>query len=58
MIASKAAAEQSVTYEEIDYDEFQKRIERIFSLDNDAPEIAVANAERLAPVRSVARERV
>ena len=55
MIASKAAAEQSVTYEEIDYDEFQKRIERIFSLDNDAPEIAVANAERLAPVAAAHR---
>lgn len=55
MIASKAAAEKSVTYEEIDYDEFQKRIERIFSLDNDAPEIAVANAERLAPVAAAHR---
>ena len=37
MIASKAAAAQSVTYEPIDYDEFLQRIERIFSLDNDAP---------------------
>lgn len=55
MIASKAAAEKSVTYEEIDCDEFQKRIERIFSLDNDAPEIAVANAERLAPVAAAHR---
>lgn len=55
MIASKAAATQSVTYEPIDYDEFLQRIERIFSLDNDAPEIAVANAERLAPVAAAHR---
>ena len=55
MIASKAAAAQSVTYEPIDYDEFLQRIERIFSLDNDAPEIAVANAERLAPVAAAHR---
>ena len=49
MIASKAAA-QSVSYEAVDYDEFLQRIARVFSLDNDAGEIAVSNAERLSPV--------
>ena len=55
MIASKAAAAQSVTYEPIDYDEFLQRITRIFSPDNDTSEIAVANAERLAPVAAAHR---
>ena len=56
MIASRAAAAaQSVSYEAVDYDEFLRRIERIFSLDNDAPDIAVAKAERLAPVAAAHR---
>ena len=55
MIASKAAAAQSVTYEPIDYDEFLQRITRIFSPDNDTSEIAVTNAERLSPVAAAHR---
>ena len=54
MIASKAAA-QSVSYEAVDYDEFLQRIARVFSLDNDAGEIAVSNAERLSPVAAAHR---
>ena len=54
MIASKAAA-QSVSYEAVDYDEFLQRIARVFSLDNDADEIAVSNAERLSPVAAAHR---
>lgn len=55
MIASQAAAASSVTYTELDYDAMLRRIERIFSLDNDAPEIAVANAEQLSPVAAAHR---
>lgn len=55
MIASQATAASSVTYTELDYDAMLRRIERIFSLDNDAPEIAVANAERLSPVAAAHR---
>lgn len=55
MIASQAAAASSVTYTELDYEAMLRRIERIFSLDNDAPEIAVANAEQLSPVAAAHR---
>lgn len=55
MIASKAAAASSITYTELDYEAMLRRIERIFSLDNDAPEIAVAGAERLSPVAAAHR---
>lgn len=54
MIASQAAA-ASITYTELDYEAMLRRIERIFSLDNDAPEIAVANAEQLSPVAAAHR---
>lgn len=55
MIASQAAAASTVTYTELDYEAMLRRIERIFSLDNDAPEIAVANAEQLSPVAAAHR---
>lgn len=55
MIASQAAAASSVTYTELDYEAMLRRIERIFSLDNDTPEIAVANAEQLSPVAAAHR---
>lgn len=55
MIASQAAAASSITYTELDYEAMLRRIERIFSLDNDAPEIAVANAEQLSPVAAAHR---
>ena len=55
MIASQAAAASSVTYTELDYEAMLRRIERIFSLDNGAPEIAVANAEQLSPVAAAHR---
>lgn len=55
MIASQAAAASSITYTELDYDAMLRRIARIFSLDNDAPEIAVANAEQLSPVAAAHR---
>ena len=55
MIASKAAAASSITYTELDYEAMLRRIERIFSLDNDTPEIAVANAEQLSPVAAAHR---
>lgn len=55
MIASQAAAARSITYTELDYDAMLRRIARIFSLDNDAPEIAVANAEQLSPVAAAHR---
>lgn len=55
MIASKAAAASTVTYTELDYDAFLQRIARIFALDSDTPEIAVANAEQLSPVAAAHR---
>lgn len=55
MIASKAAAASSITYTELDYDAFLQRIARIFALDSDTPEIAVANAEQLSPVAAAHR---
>ena len=55
MIASQAAAASSITYTELDYEAMLRRIERIFSLDNDTPEIAVANAEQLSPVAAAHR---
>ena len=55
MIASQAAAASSVTYTELDYEAMLRRLERIFSLDNDAPEIAVANVEQLSPVAAAHR---
>lgn len=55
MIASQAAAASTVTYTELDYEAMLRRIERIFSLDNDTPEIAVANAEQLSPVAAAHR---
>lgn len=55
MFASQAAAASSITYTELDYEAMLRRIERIFSLDNDAPEIAVANAEQLSPVAAAHR---
>lgn len=55
MIASKAVAASSITYTELDYDAFLQRIARIFALDSDTPEIAVANAEQLSPVAAAHR---
>lgn len=55
MIASKAAAASSIAYTELDYDAFLQRIARIFALDSDTPEIAVANAEQLSPVAAAHR---
>lgn len=55
MIASKAAAASSITYTELDYDAFLQGIARIFALDSDTPEIAVANAEQLSPVAAAHR---
>ena len=55
MIASQAAAASSIAYTELDYDAFLQRIARIFALDSDTPEIAVANAEQLSPVAAAHR---
>lgn len=55
MIASRAAAASTVTYTELDYDAFLQRIARIFAMDSDTPEIAVANAEQLSPVAAAHR---